>query len=88
MLHINFIPQAPAQNDASDSHHYPTFKIWQICLVMVLISIAVHLAVQHLADLVKPATAWLIQALAAWCNVHGDVVDTTTSDRVANQTSV
>lgn len=51
---------------------------------MIFVSIVVHLAVQHLPGVAKPATVWLIQALAVWCDVKDMVVDTVVENQVAN----
>ena len=71
-----------------DPRHHTKLNIWQICIVMILISIAVHVAFQRLPELAKPATIWLIQALVAWCGGGGVVAGIIDNDHVANQTLV
>jgi len=58
-----------------DPPNHPKLDFVQICVAMIIISIAVHVAFQRLPQLAGPAGVWLIQTLAAWCDAYGTTLN-------------
>jgi hypothetical protein len=50
---------------------------WQVCVIVTVVSVAVHLALPHMPLLVKSLCAWLLQMLVAW-GANRMLVDTVT----------
>jgi hypothetical protein len=75
LLHLNTIgskaplPQAVLLDEtANRSQKWSTL---QICIVVTVVSVTIHLAIPHIPLLVKPLSAWLFQRLLAWGGADG-----------------
>ena len=69
------IQQGIASDAATTSDH--SQSTWQVCAIVTINSVAVHLTLLHMPLLVKSLCTWLLQMLVAW-GANGMLIDTVT----------